>query len=250
MGFSTEFFFASRQDAAETANEKMRCFTEALEKGQLGRARVIGFEVLGICEKFGLELGKKQLQIQMEGLKQTVFLDRDGTLNVDDYVTFRPEQFKLIEGVPEGLATLKTWGFDFVIVTNQSGIGRGDYTVDDMKKFNQTLICALQPIGLTQDDFYFCPHDPKKENCECCKPSPGLFHQAAKHRNFDLSQAYMLGDKMSDILAGKRAGCKRTILLKTGITDDTHKYDVIPDFVANNLVEAAQIIAEVENIEK
>jgi D-glycero-D-manno-heptose 1,7-bisphosphate phosphatase len=170
---------------------------------------------------------------------KAIFLDRDGTLNVDDYVTYRPEQFQIIAGVHEGLALFKHLGYALVVITNQGGVGRGAYTLADMHAFHQLLVAELHEFGLTQADIYYCPHDPQTQPCTCCKPNPGLLIQAAADKDIDLSQSFMIGDKHSDILAGQRAGCKGAILLQTGITDDTHKYPVTPDFIARDLLQAA-----------
>jgi D-glycero-D-manno-heptose 1,7-bisphosphate phosphatase len=195
-----------------------------------------------------LPAGSNKMRNGLPNLHKAVFLDRDGTLNVDKYVTFKPEQFELIQGVKEGLILLERWGFDLVIISNQGGIGRGKYTEEQMWLFNDLLIQALQPVELSREDIYFCPHTPE-ENCTCCKPQPGMLINAAKKRSINLGQSYMIGDKLSDIHAGRSAGCKITILVTTGITDDQGKHASEPDYVVDDLIEAARIIARIEGLE-
>ena len=180
--------------------------------------------------------------------RPAIFLDRDGTLNVDRCITYREDQFELIDGVSEGLRLLRLWGFDLVVITNQSGIGRGDYRYEDMARFNGLLIRALDHVHLSHTDFYYCPHDPVRETCTCCKPNPGMLLQASRDRSIDLARSYMIGDKISDVVAGQRAGCRTTILVRTGITDDRKRYNARPDYVAQNLLEAAHIVGEVEGM--
>jgi D-glycero-D-manno-heptose 1,7-bisphosphate phosphatase len=179
--------------------------------------------------------------------RRLILLDRDGTLNVDKYVTYRADQLEIIPGVMEGLRRLAEWGCAFAIVSNQGGIGRGDYRAEDMRAFNELLFRALAPLPLGRECFYFCPHDAARGPCRCRKPKPFLLLKAARDTGIPPGQAYMIGDKLSDILAGQRAGCRKTILVRTGITDDRERYrGVSPDFEVEDLVEAAEVIGRVE----
>jgi D-glycero-D-manno-heptose 1,7-bisphosphate phosphatase len=183
-------------------------------------------------------------------LQRLVILDRDGTLNVDQYVTYRAEQFELIPGVKEGLLRLARMGCAFAIVSNQAGIGRGDYSAAEMWQFNELLFQALEPLPFSRACFHFCPHNPLQVECACRKPHPALLLQAAEARGIPIGQSYMIGDKLSDILAGVRAECKKTILVRTGITDDRERYPgVQPDFEVDDLVAAAEVIIEMENVQ-
>ncbi|MBN1876014.1 MAG: HAD family hydrolase [Anaerolineae bacterium] len=183
--------------------------------------------------------------------KRIVFLDRDGVLNVDRHVTYRLEQFELIAGVIEGLSLLQALGFEFIIVTNQSAVGRGWISEHDVDRFNQRLIYELNQNGIeiTMERIYICPHDPifgtgkYKKKCDCHKPRPGMFHTAADDYGLELTECYYIGDKMSDVLAGFNARCK-TILVETGILDDIHEYPgVSPDVRVKDLPKAAHIIS-------
>lgn len=181
--------------------------------------------------------------------KSVVFLDRDGVLNVDKYLTYRPDQFALVDGVVEGLSCLQALGFTFIIITNQTGVGRGHITEEQVAVFNGILVAALHQHGVDILDIFVCPHDPEfgigayKQACACRKPLPGMFFQAAAKYELHLSDCYYIGDKKSDVVAGFNAGC-RTILVETGILDDEHKYPgVSPHYRVKNLIGAAQVIA-------
>lgn len=178
-----------------------------------------------------------------------VFLDRDGVLNVDKYITYRPEQFELIEGVIEGLLSLQMLGFSLMIITNQSVIGRGIATEEEVSYFNTMLVDRLKQEGIHIADVFVCPHDPVfgigayRFDCACRKPKPGMFWQAADKYRLRLAECYFIGDKKSDVVAGHNAGC-RTILVETGILDDELTYPkVTPHYRVKNLRGAALIIA-------
>jgi len=180
---------------------------------------------------------------------RVIFLDRDGVLNVDKYGAYRPEQLELIDGVVEGLGILQSLGFRLMIVTNQSAIGRGDVTADQVNHFHRLLLGVLAEQGIHIAEIFLCPHDAQfgvgdfKKDCACHKPKPGLFFQAADQYGLDLSECYFIGDKKSDVVAGFNAGCQ-TILVETGILDDEHKYPgVSPRYRVRSLVDAARIVA-------
>jgi D,D-heptose 1,7-bisphosphate phosphatase len=157
--------------------------------------------------------------------ERVIFLDRDGVLNIDKYVTYRIDQLELIAGVENGLSLLQDLGFEFIIVTNQSGIGKGSFTTREMQRFNQELIGKLKDKHIHILDLFHCPHDKAarkiryRRDCKCHKPNPGMLFKAARKYSLDLSRCYLIGDKMSDVQAGLNAGC-RTILVETGILDD------------------------------
>lgn len=181
--------------------------------------------------------------------KRVIFLDRDGVLNVDRYLTYRPEQFELIHGVVEGLSCLQALGFEFIIITNQSAVGQGLVSEEQVELFNQILIGELNRNRIRVADIFICPHDPVfgqgiyRKECACRKPKPGMFFQAADKYNLRLSDCYYIGDKMRDVVAGFNAGCK-TILVETGILDDEQKYPgVSPNIRVKDLLKAAQVIA-------
>lgn len=136
-----------------------------------------------------------------------VFLDRDGTLNVDKGYVSHLRDWEWLPHALDGLRKLKNAGFKLVVVTNQSGIARGYYPADDVIKLHDLVNRELNAKGVGIDAFYFCPHHPEYSGpCSCRKPKPGLIQKAALEMNLDLSRSWMIGDKGSDIEAGSAAG--------------------------------------------
>ncbi|MCX7942303.1 MAG: HAD-IIIA family hydrolase [Dictyoglomaceae bacterium] len=166
--------------------------------------------------------------------KKAVFLDRDGTLNEDKGYTYKIEDLVILPKVVDGLKLLQG-KFLLIVVTNQSGVERGYYTEKDVEKFNNYLYLALAREGIYIDDFYYCPYI----EGDCRKPNTGMLLQAQKDWNIDLSKSYIIGDKESDVLAGKRVGCKTILIGKTFS-------NVIPDFYAKDLLESAEWILSKE----
>ncbi len=145
--------------------------------------------------------------------KKAVFLDRDGTLNEDPGYLSRPEQLKLRPGVQAAVARLKTAGFLLVVVSNQSGVGRGLIEEKQLRRIHNELDRLL---GVSRIDHYeMCIHHPD-ERCDCRKPKPKLILDAATHLGIDLTASYMVGDKASDVRAGIAAHCRGSILVRTG----------------------------------
>ncbi len=172
-------------------------------------------------------------------MNKAVFLDLDGTL-VESYGwEHKIENFKLLPKVIEGLKILSD-KFIFIIVSNQSGIARGFCTKENIENFNNKLLNELNKNNIHISKTYFCPHHPD-DNCECRKPKLGMINKAVKEFNLDLKNSYFIGDKTSDIKCGENAGCK-TILVKTGSAGKDRLYEVKPNFIAENLFEAAKII--------
>ena len=143
---------------------------------------------------------------------KAVFLDRDGVLNIDKGYVHKVEDFEFVKGIIDLLQHLKTLGYKFFIITNQSGIARDMYSVQDMHKFHDHLIKRFREHGIEFEDIYYCAHHPEKEICDCRKPGFVNWQKAKKEHNVDLSQSWSIGDKLSDCIAGKKAGTK-TILL-------------------------------------
>lgn len=141
-------------------------------------------------------------------MNRAVFLDRDGTLIVDRGYLKDPGEVALLPGVPEALRKLKAAGCLLVVVTNQSGIGRGYFTHDDVLRAQARLEALLAEEGVILDGHYYCPHGPD-EHCPCRKPAPGMLQQAARDLTIDLAASAMIGDKASDAEAGMAAGCGR-----------------------------------------
>lgn len=149
---------------------------------------------------------------QSQRLKPAVFLDRDGTINVEKEYLYRIEDFEFVPGAPEAIKQLKDAGYLVFVVTNQSGVARGYYGLEDVERLHAHLSSCLASIGAGVDAFYVCPHhptsgeDPFKQDCSCRKPRPGMLLDAAQEFGVDLSRSWMVGDKVSDVEAGILAG--------------------------------------------
>jgi D-glycero-D-manno-heptose 1,7-bisphosphate phosphatase len=149
-------------------------------------------------------------------LSEAVFLDRDGTINVEINYLHRPADLTFIPGAPEAIARLNAAGLLVVVVTNQAGIARGYYTENDMRALHQELVRLLARHGAAVDAFYHCPHHPDFSGpCRCRKPEPGMLLDAARRYEIDLRKSWLVGDTAGDLAAGQAAGC-RTILVRTG----------------------------------
>lgn len=144
---------------------------------------------------------------------KAVFLDRDGTINVykPDYL-WKVEDFLWIPEAKEGLRILSKTDYKIIIVTNQSGVGRGYYTKEDVEWLHDWMLEECKKEGIRIDAIYYCPHHPD-EGCLCRKPKPGMIHRAAEELGIDLKKSWMIGDNPKDIAAGKSAGLK-TIQIK------------------------------------
>lgn len=146
--------------------------------------------------------------------RRAVFLDRDGTI-IDDAGYLRdPGRVRLLPGAPEALNRLRNRGYRLVVVSNQSGVGRGLLTREDLENVHRRMAQELAGHGVALDGAYYCPHAPW-EGCGCRKPSPGLLIKAAEEMGLDMHRSFMVGDKLSDISAGRRAGCRAVLLSLT-----------------------------------
>jgi len=153
-------------------------------------------------------------------MKRAVFLDRDGTINVEKEYLFHPAEFEFIPGAEEAIARLNRGGFLVIVISNQSGVARGYYTEEDVFHLHQYADKRLAEKGAHVDAWLYCPHHPDGRGsyalpCRCRKPQTGMFTEAADRFDIDLESSIMIGDKLIDIQAGKGAGC-RSILVRTG----------------------------------
>ena len=140
-------------------------------------------------------------------MNKAIFLDRDGTINVDYGYVYQPEKLDFLPGVIEALQTFCNLGYQLIVITNQSGIGRGYYTMDDALRFNQAMSQHLNAEGITVTDYYICPHAPH-EVCHCRKPQPTMVLQALSKHHINPEESYMFGDKASDVACGENSGIK------------------------------------------
>mgnify|MGYP002719324495 CR=1 FL=1 len=142
--------------------------------------------------------------------KKALFLDRDGVINEDFGYIFKIEDFKFLDGIFQLLKEFKKREFLIIIITNQSGIQRGYYTTKDFEILTDYMKDEFKKRDIDIDKVYFCPH---LSGCECRKPNPGMILAAKDELGIDLSKSYLIGDKLSDIEAGKNAGVKNLFLL-------------------------------------
>jgi D-glycero-D-manno-heptose 1,7-bisphosphate phosphatase len=150
--------------------------------------------------------------------RAAVFLDRDGTLNIEKDYLFRLEDWEWISGAVEAIVRINRMGFFAIVVTNQAGIARGFYDHAAVHELHQGVDLLLARAGAHIDAYYYCPHHSEYgavRDCACRKPSPGLLFQARLDLKIDLSQSWLIGDKLSDVEAGFRAGVS-PILVRTG----------------------------------
>jgi D,D-heptose 1,7-bisphosphate phosphatase len=188
--------------------------------------------------------------------RKAIFLDKDGTLIPDIPFNVDPKRITFNKGTAEGLKLLAAGGFHLVIITNQSGVARGYFSVEDLDPVYKKIkeLCLEENIHL--DGFYFCPHHPQgtvkeyAEICDCRKPLPGMIIKAARELNIDISESWMIGDILNDVEAGNRAGC-RTILIDNGNETEWTLTEVrTPLFRATDLHDAARYILKQSNCEE
>lgn len=137
---------------------------------------------------------------------KALFLDRDGTIIVDVGYPRDPAQVMLLDGAAEALRGAKALGYQLIVISNQSGLGRGRILPEEAVRVQQRVEEVLAQQGVFLDGAYFCPHAPD-DACTCRKPSPELLQRAARERGLDLARSVMVGDKASDVEAGRAAGC-------------------------------------------
>ena len=173
-------------------------------------------------------------------MNKAIFLDRDGTLNIDDGYTHKVEDYELHETVIEGLKKLKD--YKLFVISNQSGISRGYFSEKEVNRFNKHMLKDLSNNNIKIEEIYFCPHLPD-EGCECRKPNLKFIKNAQKKYHINLEESYVIGDHGSDILLGKNFGGK-TIYLLTGHGVKHLKESLLtnPDYIAANFDQAARYI--------
>jgi D-glycero-D-manno-heptose 1,7-bisphosphate phosphatase len=150
--------------------------------------------------------------------KAAIFLDRDGTINVEKGHLFQYEDWEWIPGAVEAIIRINRMDFMAIVITNQAGVARGYYDEGAIHELHNKVSKLLGKYGARIDAYYYCPHHPQygaMVNCTCRKPAPGLLLQAGVDHNLDMKRSWIIGDKMSDIEAGFRAGAT-PILVRTG----------------------------------
>ena len=143
--------------------------------------------------------------------KRAVFVDRDGTLIVDQVYARDPSAVRLIPGAAEALVRLRAAGYAIVLISNQAGVGRGIIRPQDVEAVHERMVADLAAVGATLDAAYYCHHAPV-DGCPCRKPRPGLFVTAIAEHDLEPGGSFMVGDKMTDIEAARAAGCDGILL--------------------------------------
>lgn len=181
---------------------------------------------------------------------KAIFLDRDGTIIEEANYLADPDGVRLIDGAAKGIRRLREAGYLIIVTTNQSGLARGYFTVDQLQQVNDRMREHLREEGTDIDDLYYCPHYPDgsvttlAKECDCRKPKSGMIEQAQATHQLDLYQSWVIGDKLADIRFGQNVDCQ-TALVLTGYGQATREAgfgDRRPDLIVSNLHAAALAI--------
>ena len=158
-------------------------------------------------------------------MNKALILDRDGVVNVEKNYVHRIEDFEFMEGIFPLCARFRDEGFLIVVATNQAGIARGLYTLDDLARLHAWMTERFADRGLRLAGIYHCPHHPQfSGECDCRKPHPGMLLQAARDLDLDIPQCVLLGDKERDLEAGRRAGLTRLGLVSGHLSIESIRF--------------------------
>jgi D-glycero-D-manno-heptose 1,7-bisphosphate phosphatase len=179
-------------------------------------------------------------------MHRAVFIDRDGTINVEKDYLYLVDDFEFLPGAVEAIRLLNEAGFLVVVVTNQSGVARGYYTEEDVLLLHRHIASQLELQGARVDAWRYCPHHPSGRGsyslpCRCRKPLPGMLLEAASRMDIDLTASVMIGDKIIDREAGMAAGC-RSILVRTGYGADAEAELSAGIEVTDDLLSAVRLL--------
>lgn len=178
--------------------------------------------------------------------RKAIFLDRDGTINKEIGFIKNENEIELLPGVCDAIRIINELGYLAIIITNQAVVARGEATIEKINEIHNKLLSILELSGAHINAIYYCPHHPSKGFigerkeykivCECRKPKPGLILQAAKDYDIDIENSWMVGDSITDIMAGESAGCNTALLCQNGISSSLGDYKLLIDFVNVALV--------------
>lgn len=255
--FNKEIFHYIKDDAKQDLekdifkkllenNENIYCYktTEYVkDMGTLDRLNQVSIDI-----ESGLVAQKA-----LSNKQKCVFLDRDGTVNIYKGLLSKVEQLELEYKVSEAIKQLNDSGYLVIVITNQPVIARNLCTIEELLNINAKMEMLLAEDGAYIDDLYFCPHHPDsgyegenkkyKIKCNCRKPEIGMLNMANEKYNIDFEKSYFIGDTTVDIQTGKSAGCT-TVLLSTGQAGKDKKIDIVPDYKADNIYDAVNMILE------
>lgn len=178
-------------------------------------------------------------------IHKAVFLDRDGVITEDPpHYAHRIDQLSIIPKSGDAIRLLNDNNFLVIVISNQSGVARGYYEEKDIKIFNDEMERLLKKENACIDSIYYCPHHPNavveryRIECECRKPKPGMIHQAIQKNSIDIRKSFVVGDKWSDINAGRSAGCKTVLVLTGHGNEERSNKQVSADYIATDLFDA------------
>ena len=163
---------------------------------------------------------------------KVIFLDRDGVINIDKHYVYKIDDFEFCENIFETCTYFQDLGYQIIIITNQSGIGRKYFTQANFDKLTQWMLNEFKSNKVEILDVFHCPHVPN-DNCNCRKPKPGMIEKACEKYDIDLDNSWMIGDKESDINLAYNAGIKNSILISNKDNKNI-----------NNIIETKNIIKE------
>ena len=194
---------------------------------------------------------------------RAIFLDRDGVINEIIFhqevglleTPFTEKQFRLRAGIPNAVRKFKQLGFKVIVVSNQPGVAMRHFSQRTLKAITKKMVSLLKKRGAHLDGIYYCIHHPTKgigflkKRCSCRKPKTGLLLKSARMLAIDLKRSYMVGDSITDVETGKRAGCKTFLLahLKCDLCHLMAKRGIKPDYLADNLLDVTD---QIERLEK
>ena len=203
---------------------------------------------------------RQEIEKQRAMTNKAIFLDRDGVINelvyhqeqevIDSPFTVR--QFKLLPGVAKAIKSLRQAGYLVILISNQPGMAKGQITAETFEKIQKKMKIEMGKAGASLDGEYYCFHHPEaaikryKIKCDCRKPAPGLLLKAAREMNIELGHSWMIGDNLSDIQAGKAAGCRTVLLgkMKCEVCNLMDEKNARPDNISPDLAGAAQYILD------
>ncbi|OOF78870.1 D-glycero-beta-D-manno-heptose-1,7-bisphosphate 7-phosphatase [Rodentibacter caecimuris] len=179
-------------------------------------------------------------------MNKAIFLDRDGTLNIDYGYVHEIDNFKFIDGAIGALRELKAMGYLLILVTNQSGIARGYFSEEQFLQLTEWFDWSLAEQGVDFDGIYYCPHHPEgkgeyKADCDCRKPKSGMLLQAMKELKIDPAKSVMVGDKVDDLKAGIGANVRMNVLVRTGKAV-TEEGEQLADYVLDSVTDLPRIL--------
>lgn len=172
-------------------------------------------------------------------MTKAIFLDRDGVINIEKNYLYKIEDFEFVEGTFESLKYLQELGYILFVITNQSGVDRGYYSLEDFNKLTDWMISEFRTQNILIAQVELCPHTPN-DNCNCRKPKTGMIDNILKSHKIDLENSWLIGDKSSDIECAKNANIKNTIQVKSGHDFDEKNSEA--NFVCDSIKDLPKII--------